>query len=97
MVEVRGVEPLTCRTVCTTPVIKPRRTRGRIRPGRNSVRRRYRRTILHYRPTPPMPYETPAMIEQRANLPDTPQMRKLHDAYEQERYAGPESTQHGNQ
>ena len=44
-----------------------------------------------------MPYETPAMIEQRANLPDTPQMRKLHDAYEQERYAGPESTQHGNQ
>ena len=88
--------PLTGKSQDEHTSLRPRRTRGRIRPGRSSVRRRYRRTILHYRPTPPMPYETPAMIEQRANLPDTPQMRKLHDAYEQERYAGPESTQHGN-
>ena len=88
--------PLTGKSQDEHTSLRPRRTRGRIRPGRNSVRRRYRRTILHYRRTPPMPYETPAMIEQRANLPDTPQMRKLHDAYEQERYAGPESTQHGN-
>lgn len=54
--------------------------------GGNPVRRRYRRTILRYRVSPPQPCETPSMMEQLAGLPDTPQMRELHEDYERARY-----------
>ncbi|HCI73650.1 MAG TPA: hypothetical protein DHV42_03810, partial [Lachnospiraceae bacterium] len=50
------------------------------------IRRRYRRTILRYLGTPPDIYETPAMMEKRAGLPDTPRMRQLHEDYERTRY-----------
>ena len=51
-----------------------------------SIRRRYRRVIIQYRHEAPAPYETPAVMEQLAGLPDTPDMHLLHDKYEQARY-----------
>ena len=54
----------------------------------NTIRRRYRRTILRALGAPPEPGETPTMMEQRANLPDTPETRTLHETYEQARYSG---------
>jgi hypothetical protein len=51
-----------------------------------SIRRRYRRTILRSLGVPPDIYETPSMMEKRANLPDTPDMKKLHEDYELARY-----------
>lgn len=54
--------------------------------GLSPIRRRYRRTILRALGESPKPWETPAMMEGRARLPDTPQMRELHDSYEQDRY-----------
>jgi hypothetical protein len=54
------------------------------------IRRRYRRTILHFRGQAPDPYETPSLMEERSRLPDTPGMRSLHEEYERARY-GPNS------
>ena len=54
----------------------------------NTIRRRYRRTILRALGAPPEPGETPTMMEQRANLPDTPETRTLHETYERARYSG---------
>lgn len=53
----------------------------------NSIRRRYRRTILRALGTPPEPGDTPSMMEQRANLPDTPETHALHEDYELARYS----------
>ena len=66
--------------------LKPALSRVEIPREARGIRRRYRRTILHYRGEAPEPYETPAVMEQRACLPDTPQMRALHDDYERARY-----------
>ena len=52
----------------------------------NTIRRKYRRTILRFRGAPPQIYETPSMIEAEAQLPDTPAMHTLHEAYEKARY-----------
>ena len=52
----------------------------------NPIRRRYRRTILRSRRTPPDPCETPAVMEERAGLSGTPQMQELHESYERVRY-----------
>ena len=67
---------------------RPRYGSGR---GDKGVRRRYRRTILRALHQAPEPYETPAMMEQRAGLADTPQMRILHEEYEYARYGRGES------
>ena len=57
-------------------------------PGRQGrIRRRYQRMILHYRSSAPEIFETPSMMEARSGVPDTPQTRILHDAYEKARYA----------
>ena len=50
------------------------------------IRRRYRRVIIQHRHEAPAPYETPAVMEQLAGLPDTPDMRELHNQYEKTRY-----------
>ena len=64
---------------------KPRRTAGAGRKG-GGIRRRYRRTILRFRGAPPEIYETPSMMEDRAGIPDTEEMRSLHDEYLHARY-----------
>ncbi len=52
----------------------------------NAVRRKYMKTILHYRKEAPDISETPAKMELLAGLPDTLQMRTLHEDYESVRY-----------
>lgn len=58
----------------------------------NPVRRRYKKTILHYRGEAPGISETPAQMEALAGLPDTEQMHELHDSYETVRYARPDKS-----
>lgn len=66
--------------------LKPPRTAAvRNRQGAG-IRRRYRRIILRFRGGPPDPYESPSLMEERAGLPDTEPMHRLHDEYEKARY-----------
>ncbi len=84
----RPDSPLT-RKVQTTDEhisLKKERKRFTFREPSNSIRRRYKKTILHYRKEAPEIHETPSRIEALAGLPDTPQMRILHDEYEAARY-----------
>ena len=53
---------------------------------KNRIRRRYRRTILRYRKEAPGIQETPSEMEKLAGLPDTEEMRNLHQEYELARY-----------
>ena len=53
---------------------------------KNRNRRRYRRTILRYRKEAPGIQETPSEMEKLAGLPDTEEMRNLHQEYELARY-----------
>lgn len=65
-------------------MIAGRRTRqGR---EKESVRRKYRRTIRRYRKDAPDAAETPSEIEEKAGLADNEDMRALHAQYERERY-----------
>ena len=52
----------------------------------SGIRRRYRKTILHYRPEAPGISETPSEIETLAGLPDSEDMKSLHAEYEKVRY-----------
>lgn len=56
----------------------------------DGVRRRYKKTILRYRGEAPDISETPERMEKLANLPDTPDMRALHEEYEKVRYSSRE-------
>ncbi len=68
-----------------TSLKEPRQHR-RLRMPLDAVRRRYKRTILHYRKEAPDISETPSQIEALAGLPDTQQMHELHESYEIARY-----------
>ena len=50
------------------------------------IRKRYKKTILRYRKMPPEPSETPSEMEEKAGLPKTEEMAKLHRDYELARY-----------
>ena len=52
----------------------------------SGIRRRYRKTILHYRSEAPGISETPSEIETLAGLPDSEDMKSLHAEYEKVRY-----------
>ena len=54
-------------------------------PG-SAVRRRYRRVILRYRRQAPGISETPSQMEELAHIPDSEDIRSLHDEYERVRY-----------
>ncbi len=51
-----------------------------------SIRRRYRQIIRKHRKDMPMPYESPAEIEEKAGLLSDEEMQKLHVLYEEVRY-----------
>ncbi|MBE5877609.1 MAG: hypothetical protein E7290_12075 [Lachnospiraceae bacterium] len=51
-----------------------------------SVRKRYRQMIRRHRKDRPMPYESPAEIEENAGLSEDEEMQKLHVLYEEVRY-----------
>ncbi len=53
---------------------------------KESVRRKYRRTIRRYRKDAPDAAETPYEIEEKAGLADNEDMKALHAQYERERY-----------
>ncbi len=78
------VENLEAEPEEETAMIAGRRTRqGR---EKESVRRKYRRTIRRYRKDAPDAAETPSEIEEKAGLADNEDMRALHAQYERERY-----------
>ncbi len=51
-----------------------------------SVRKKYRQMIRKHRKDRPMPYESPAEIEENAGLSEDEEMRRLHVLYEEVRY-----------
>ncbi|MBR2529347.1 MAG: hypothetical protein IKE58_12880 [Blautia sp.] len=55
------------------------------------IRRKYRRTIRRHRRDIPAPWETPADIEEKANLANTPEGDILHTMYEKARYGRPQA------
>ncbi len=83
----KDVRPPRARAADEHFSLKKDRVKFSFRQPEDSVRRRYKKTILRYRSEAPDISETPRRMEALAGLPDTPQMRQLHEDYEKSRYA----------